>query len=212
MTDQEKLFLLNEADKYFERNVIKPNKFILDAINFLQPSSNDNIFEIGCSSGATLHKITSKYGSNVYGLDPSKKAIAFGKRKFKLENIHTNTFLNLKSKKKFDIVINGGFLYLTPNNIINKTLLKIEKIMKVNSYFIFWDYDTPFDYLNNWKYNKNVKSYKRNYLKIMNKLNNNLYLISKKQFIINTGKEIKVYNKKIDIDKVITTMIFKRIK
>ena len=30
----------------------------------------------------------------------------------------------------------------------------------------------------------------------MNKLNNNLYLISKKQFIINTGKEIKVYNKK----------------
>ena len=84
--------------------------------------------------------------------------------------------------------------------------------MKVNSYFIFWDYDTPFDYLNNWKYNKNVKSYKRNYLKIMNKLNNNLYLISKKQFIINTGKEIKVYNKKIDIDKVITTMIFKKIK
>ena len=99
-----------------------------------------------------LYKITSIYGSNVYGLDPSKKAIA-GKRKFKLENIHTNTFLNLKSKK-FDIVINGGFLYLTPNNIINKTLLKIEKIMKVNSYFIFWDYDTPFDYLNNWKYNK----------------------------------------------------------
>ena len=101
-------------------------------------------------------------------------------------------------------------MYLTPNNIINKTLLKIEKI--INSYFIFWDYDTPFDYLNNWKYNKNVKSYQRNYLKIKNKLNNNLYLISKKQFIINTGKEIKVYNKKIDIDKVITTMIFKKIK
>ena len=82
--------------------------------------------------------------------------------------------------------------------------------MKVNSYFIFWDYDTPYDYINNWKYNKGVKSYKRNYLKIINKLNTNLYLISKKQFIINTGKEIKIYNKKIDIDKVITTMIFKK--
>ena len=46
----------------------------------------------------------------------------------------------------------------------------------------------------------------------MSKLNQNLYLISKKQFIINTGKEIKKYNKKIDIDKVITTMIFKKIK
>ena len=75
MTNQEKLFLLNEADKYFERNVIKPNKFILDAINFLQPDSNDDIFEIGCSSGATLNKIMSLYGSNVYGLDPSKKQL-----------------------------------------------------------------------------------------------------------------------------------------
>ena len=84
--------------------------------------------------------------------------------------------------------------------------------MKVNSYFIFWDYDTPYDYTNNWKYNKGVKSYKRNYLRIMSKLNNNLYLISKKQFIVKTGKEIKIYNKKIDIDKIITTMIFKKIK
>tara|TARA_X000000950_G_scaffold288405_1_gene405020 strand:+ start:220 stop:858 length:639 start_codon:yes stop_codon:yes gene_type:complete len=210
MTNQEKLFLLNEADKYFERNTIKPNQFILNAVNFLQPGSNDDIFEIGCSSGATLNKIASLYGSNVYGLDPSKKAIIFGKKKYKLKNIHTNTFLNFKSKKKFDIIINGGFLYLTPNNVINKTLLKIFKTMKVNSYFIFWDYDTPYDYINNWKYNKGVKSYKRNYLKIINKLNTNLYLISKKQFIINTGKEIKIYNKKIDIDKVITTMIFKK--
>ena len=56
-------------------------------------------------------------------------------------------------------------MYLTPNNIINKTLLKIEKIMKVNSYFIFWDYDTPYDYINNWKYNKKVKSYKKKLLK-----------------------------------------------
>ena len=212
MTNQEKLFLLNEADKYFERNVIKPNKFILDAINFLQPDSNDDIFEIGCSSGATLNKIMSLYGSNVYGLDPSRKAITFGKKKYKLKNIHTNTFLKFKQKKKFDIIINGGFLYVTPNNVINQTLLKIEKIMKVNSYFIFWDYDTPYDYINNWKYNKRVKSYKRNYLRIMSKLNNNLYLISKKQFIVKTGKEIKIYNKKIDIDKVITTMIFKKIK
>ena len=212
MTNQEKLFLLKEADKYYERNPIKPNKFILSAINFLQPGLNDDIFEIGCSSGATLNKIKSLYGSNVYGLDPSKKAITFGKKKYKLNNIHVSTFLNYKSKKKFDIIINGGFLYLTPNNIINKTLLKIEKFMKINSYFIFWDYDTPFDYTNNWKYNKGVKSYKRNYLKLINKFNSDLYLISKRQFIIDTGKEIKTYNKEINIDKVISTMIFKKIK
>ena len=51
MTNQETISI-NEADKYFERNVIKPNKFILDAINFLQPVQMMR-FEIGCSSGTT---------------------------------------------------------------------------------------------------------------------------------------------------------------
>ena len=78
-TTQEKLFLLKEADKYFERNDIKPNKFILDAIKFLKPNANEHIFEIGCSTGATLNKIKSIYGSKVYGLDPSKKATDYAK-------------------------------------------------------------------------------------------------------------------------------------
>ncbi len=211
-TTQEKLFLLKEADKYFERNDIKPNKFILDAIKFLKPNANEHIFEIGCSTGATLNKIKSIYGSKVYGLDPSKKATDYAKNNFKLKNIYLDTFLNFKFKRKFDVTINGGFLYLTPNNVIIKTIKKISNMMKINSYFVFWDYDTPINYTNRWKYHQGVKSYKRNYLNLINKIDKKLYLISKKQFIINTGREIKYYNKKIDIDNIITTMIFKKIK
>ncbi len=211
ITAQEKLFLLKEADNYFDRNPVKPNKYILNAMKFLRPSLNDHVMEIGCGSGATLYKIKSIYGSKVYGLDPSKKATIYAKKKFKLENIYLDTFLNFKLKKKFDIIIDGGFLYVTPNNKINKTLKKISNMMKPNSYFVLWDYDTPYSYINDWKYNKNIKSYKRNYINIINMINNKLYLLSKKQFMLDTGKEIKFYNKKINIDKIITTMIYKKI-
>ena len=26
--------------------------------------------------------------------------------------------------------------------------------MKINSYFIFWDYDTPYSYTNKWKFDR----------------------------------------------------------
>ena len=212
VTTQEKLFLLKEADNYFDRNSVKPNKYILNAMKFLQPSLNDHVMEIGCSNGATLSKIKSIYGSKVYGLDPSKKATIYAKKKFKLENIYSDTFLNFKLKKKFDIIIDGGFLHVTPNNIINKTIEKISNMMKANLYFILWNYDTPYSYINDWKYHKNIKSYKRNYINVINTINNKLYLLSKKQFMLGTGKEIKFYNEKINIDKIITTMIYKKIK
>lgn len=209
--NQDKIFLDIEADKYFLRNGPQENIFILDAIKLLNPLPEYNIFEIGCGSGATLKRIKSIYNSNVSGIDTSKRAIEFAKKKFKLKDVNTDTFLNFKIKKKYDIVIDGGFLYVTPNNLIKKTLRKIFRIMKRNSYFIFWDYDTPYSYTNEWQYNKKVKSYKRDYLKLINNISRSIYLLSKKQFIINTKKEIKYYNNKLDFDKVMTVMIFKKI-
>lgn len=209
--NQDKIFLHIEGDKYFDRDGHQENSFILDAIKLLNPLPNHNIFEIGCGSGATLRSLKTKYRSNVSGIDTSKRAIEFAKKKFKLKNVKTDTFLNFKPKKKYDIVINGGFLYVTPDNLINKTLRKIFKIMKSNSYFIFWDYDTPYSYTNEWKYNKKVKSYKRDYLKLINSLDMKLYLLSKKQFILKTKKEVKHYTDKLDFDKIMTVMIFKKI-
>ena len=209
--NQDKIFLDVEADKYFDRNGPQENIFILDALKFLNPLPEHNIFEIGCGSGATLNKLKSKYNSKVSGIDTSKRAIEFAKKKFKLKDVYTDTFLNFKIKKKYDVVIDGGFLYVTPNNLIKKTLRKIFRIMKMNSYFIFWDYDTPHSYSNDWKYNKKIKSYKRDYLKLINSLDKKLYLLSKKQFILNTKKELKHYTEKLDFDKIITVMIFKKI-
>jgi SAM-dependent methyltransferase len=208
---QEKIFLESEANKYFDRNGPRLNQMILSAIKFLKPSSNSRILEIGCSSGKNLNRIKTLYHSSVFGLDPSIKAINFGKKKYKLNNLYVDTFLNFNFKNKFDIVIDGGFLYVTSNKVINQTLKKIFKIMKVNSYFILWEYDTPYSYTNTWKHDNNIKSYKRNYINLINKINKNLFLISKKYFTADTHKKIKFYNNNTNIDNLISVMIFKKI-
>ena len=51
--------------------------------------------------------------------------------------------MSFKTKKKFDIIITGGFLYVTPDELLKKTFKKIFKLMKKDSYLIVWDYDTP---------------------------------------------------------------------
>lgn len=209
--NQDKIFLKLEGNKYFKRNGAKENKFILNAVKLLKPSSNSSVIEIGCGSGKTLKKLKSIYKSKVFGIDTSQQAINYAKKKYNLKNVKFDTFLNFKTKKKYDIVIDGGFLYVTPNNIINQTFKKIFKIMKTNSYFIFWDYDTPYSYTNKWKYNRNVRSFKRDYLKLIYNIDKSLYLLSKKQFVLKTKKEVRNYNKRLDFDKIITVMIFKKI-
>lgn len=120
------------------------------------------------------------------------------------------TFLSFKNAKKFDIVISGWFLYVTPNEIINSTINKLIKLVKKNSFLVICDYDTPKPYLNDCKYNKNVKSFKRDLLKLVYKNNKKLYLMSKKLFIKN-GIEIKKYDKNQKLDSIFTVLIFKKI-
>ena len=207
--NQDKIFLKLEGNKYFRRNGAQENKFILNAVKLLKPSSNSSIIEIGCGSGKTLKKIKSIYKSKVFGIDTQAKQL-ITQKKYNLKNVKFDTFLNFKTKKKYDIVIDGGFLYVTPDNIINQTFKKIFKIMKINSYFIFWDYDTPYSYTNKWKYNENVRSFKRDYLKLIYNITK-AYTYYQKNNLYLKQKEVRNYNKRLDFDKIMTVMIFKKI-
>lgn len=209
-TNQDKIFYKSEGDKFFERNPKKINKGIFKAITFLDPKPSSNIFEIGCGSGTTLNKINKKFKSKVFGLDASKQAINYARKKYNLKNLFHTTFASFETKKKFDIVISGGFLYVTPNHLLKKTIKKLFKLTKKNGYLVIWDYDTPYNYVNNWKYDKNIYSFKRNLLNEVNKVKQNFYLLSK-QLHLKDGKKINFYNNRIKIDNIFTVMIIMKI-
>jgi cyclopropane fatty-acyl-phospholipid synthase-like methyltransferase len=208
--NQDKIFYKSEGDKYFERNGPRINKAILKAVKFLKPKSNSNIIEIGCGCGSTLKKINTIFKSNVFGVDTSQKAINFAQKKNNLKNMFHNTFISFKTKKLFDIIITGCFFYVTPDHLLKKNIKKIFKLMKNNSYLIIWEYDTPYSYINNYKHDKNIKSYKRDLLKEINKIDNKNYLVSK-QLYLKDGSKISTYNSKTNIDNIFAVMILKRI-
>ena len=208
--NQDNIFYKTEGDNYFKRNGPRVNKSIFKAVKFLKPNSNSKIFEIGCGCGSTLKKINNHFNSKVFGLDTSEKAINYAKKKLNLRNMFHDTFISFKTKEKFDVIITGGFLYVTPDHLLKKTLKRIFQLMKRNSFLIIWDYDTPYKYKNNWKYDRNIKSFKRNLLNEINKVNKNFYLVSK-QLQLKDGTKINSYNKKINIDDVFTVMIIKKI-
>ena len=119
------------------------------------------------------------------------------------------TFLSLNQKKN-DIIVSGGFLYVTPDNLLRKTIKKMFSFMRKNSYLIIWDYDTPTNYNNKWKYHKGLKSYKRDLLKELNKIDKKLYLVSK-QLRVKGGLKLDFYDDKINLDNIFAVMIFKKI-
>ena len=58
------------------------------------------------------------------------------------------------------------------------------------------------NYNNKWKYHKGLKSYKRDLLKEINKIDKKLYLVSK-QLRVKGGLKLDFYDDKINLDNIL---------
>ena len=125
------------------------------------------VLEIGCSTGFILKKIYKITGAKCYGIDISKAAIKEGKKLFKKIELYNGFFerSNL-SKKKYDLIIFGFFLFLThPENILN-LFAKVNNSLKINSYLIIYDFYNKYYVKKNYKHDKKLKVYRYDYKKI----------------------------------------------
>ena len=114
---QKNIFLENEGDNWFERNKNiskKEDDEIVKIIDYLELKYN-SLLEIGCSTGYRLNLLKSD-NKDLYGIDPSAKAIEYGLKNYKNLKLSQGTAdsLNFESDK-FEIVVFGFCLYLTDN-------------------------------------------------------------------------------------------------
>ena len=76
---QKKIFLKNEGDSWFKRNLNRDSSNFLDINSCIQYiKDNDKILEIGSSDGIKLYYLsrkTPKFNLSLFGIDPSKEAI-----------------------------------------------------------------------------------------------------------------------------------------
>ena len=89
---QKKIFLDGEGDNWFfrnkdkyQKNNLRRNKILfnqIEKLEFNRTNKKINFLEVGCSNGMFLQSLKKKLGNiNIFGIDPSKKAIEELKKK-----------------------------------------------------------------------------------------------------------------------------------
>ncbi|CAM3525291.1 class I SAM-dependent methyltransferase [Flavobacterium saliperosum] len=166
-------FLSYEADAWFERNKSVINNYkpesdkVLELIkNYgLQPQS---ILEIGCSAGYRLNAIkTLLPNSEVFGIEPSSRAIEYGKSNYSDVNFVHGTADNLShfETESLDIVIVGFVFYVIDRNILLKVVAEIDRVLKNGGILIIVDFFSESSLKNVYQHIEefNAYSFKQNY-------------------------------------------------
>lgn len=112
-----------------------------------QENNKKSVLEIGMGMGNNLW-FAAREGFQVTGIDGSKTAIEFAKRRFYQEDLKGRILQrkfgsNLPFKnQEFDIILDMGSLTCAGKSIANQTIYEIERIIKPGGIFLFTPFST----------------------------------------------------------------------
>ena len=194
---QKEAFLSYEADSWFERNkaVLLNYSVEKDRVVSLIKKYNLNpeaILEIGCSGGYRLNGLKSIYPKVVvHGIEPSAKAIEFGRKSYPDVNYIHGTADNLCGieDSSLDIVIVGFVFYVIDRNIIFKVAAEIDRVLKNGGILIIVDFFSETSLKNVYEHIKDFSAYsfKQNYDEIFT--SSKLYYLLDKETFSHSTKE-----------------------
>jgi len=145
---QKEAFLEFEADGWFQRNknyifnYSTENDRILSCLKNYSMSPL-SVLEVGCSAGYRLNGIKKIYpDSNVYGVEPSKEAIEYGKLKYPDVSFLHSTADDLSHFKDetFDLVIVGFVFYVVDRGLLIKSIAEIDRVLKNKGFIVLIDF------------------------------------------------------------------------
>ena len=175
--DQKEIFKSSEGDAWFSRNKDALRKIdferdpLIDEIKNLLSSrltaTQDklNILEVGCGDGSRSGFISEAFDCNVYGIDPSPKAVESANLKGLIASIGTAETLPYPDKT-FDILIFGFCLYLCDRKDLESIANEASRVLKDNSWLLIMDFFSDEITENRYSHHKNIKSFKMDYRKI----------------------------------------------
>lgn len=166
-------FLSYEADAWFERNQSVINNYkaqndrVLELIkNYgLQPKK---VLEIGCSAGYRLNAIKELLPeAEVFGVEPSARAIEFGQKMYDQVNFFHGTADDLSGfeNDSLDVVVVGFVFYVIDRNILLKVIAEIDRVLKNGGILIIVDFFSESSLKNIYQHIEefNAYSFKQNY-------------------------------------------------
>lgn len=170
-------YLKNEGDAYFERNFELQKQqdasvgvklfydFFCNQMSGGYFPDGKKLLEIGCCYGYNLAYLKKNLDFCGYGIEPSRKAIAYGKQLFgdSIELVH-GTADNLPyADDFFNVVLVGTCLYQVDRTLLVRTLAEIDRVLMNGGFLVISDFDPPFACKRENKHNNLTPVYKDNY-------------------------------------------------
>lgn len=161
---QKDIFKSTEGDNWFDRN--KKNQEVYDVYKLLTKyfDKDSRVLEIGSSGGKNLNYFENKLGCKCYGIDPSTKAIAQGKKKYPNLHLFIGTSDELPFNDEFfDCVILGFCLCLVDRKLLSRTVSEVDRVLKDKGFLAIIDFDPNIPIKKDYKHYDGLKTFKYDY-------------------------------------------------
>jgi SAM-dependent methyltransferase len=172
---QKNIFLESEADAWFERNhaaVAQRDYSSNDSLTSsivgligeasLNASGAIKILEIGCGEGRRLEWLAKNTVAEVYGVEPSQKAVEIAISRGVQAKRSTADEI-LFEDGIFDIVIFGFCLYLCDRKDLFKIATEADRVLKDKSWLVIQDFYSTTPIERDYHHFLGLKSYKMDY-------------------------------------------------
>jgi ubiquinone/menaquinone biosynthesis C-methylase UbiE len=171
-SDQEHIFIKQEADAYFERNYAEeikhesPNHSVIKMMKMINLPKKSFFIDLGGGAGtvaAGITKLNPDWNGTV--LEPSKKAIKAGSVKFPwLSFIYGSlTKKNDMPNKVYDLAIISMVFSWIDRSLLSQAIANIDNLVKPNGYIIIRDFYAPYPRANNYHHKNGLFTYKQDY-------------------------------------------------
>lgn len=175
---QKDIFLESEADAWFERNhrAINERDFATEdsvtqaiAVIIRLPQYVERgrikILEVGCGEGCRLEWIARNLNADVFGIEPSAKAV--GEAAGRGIKAQRGTADKLPYEDGvFDILIYGFCLYLCDREDLFRIASEANRVLKPDSWIVINDFFAPTPIKRGYRHRLGVYSYKMDYRKL----------------------------------------------
>jgi len=150
MTKQKDIFIKTEGDAWIERNLgaLSSRKFgkgepVINAASLVLDSdlasARLSVLEIGCGEGGRLQWMAENWDSDVYGIDPSAKAVDLAREKG-VDAVQGTADQLTFDDGMFDLVIFGFCLYLCDREDLPLIARETDRILKKKAWVILHDF------------------------------------------------------------------------
>lgn len=172
---QREIFLESEADAWFERNhqslqsrVFDLTDPVIEAVSLVvqQPEYGETcgvkILEIGCGEANRLAWISENLRAEVYGVEPSIKAVDLAIEKGVKAKCGTADQLPFEADF-FDIVIFGFCLYLCDREDLFRIAQEADSVLKKKAWLVIHDFFSPTPIKRAYEHKQGLYSFKMDY-------------------------------------------------